>query len=370
MKDETKLFWASADCLRVNAYKKIIEFYGDLDAAKDAILDPKKSVLLLKHDLQQIGIQQKSIEKILEKTKKVDLPQQEENLKKYGAIVLCHDDEEFPHSLKNIDDAPVFLFAKGDFSKLTRKSLAVVGSRTITNEGKWACSHLLPELSQAGFTIVSGMALGIDTLAHKEAIKHGSPTVAFWGTGLDIVYPSVNQKLALEIMQNGVVFSEFPFGTSPTPYNFPRRNRLVSGYSDGVLVVEGKEKSGSLITAQFAMEQGKDVFAVPGPIRSPLSRGPHKLIQEGAKLVQYASDVLEAFGVTQNSLFAQENVHQCLPKNADEKNVYNVLSYSAMHFDEIVRKTTISAPKLSSILMMMSLSGAVEELSSAGWVRR
>jgi len=370
MKNETKLFWASADCLRIGAYKKIIQYYGDLDIATKEILYSKKTELQIKEVLQKIEIHPKSIAKILEKIKKIDITKEQENLKKYGAKVLCHDDAEFPHSLKNIDDAPVFLFAKGDFSKLTRKSLAVVGSRTITPEGKWACAHLLPELSQAGFTIVSGMALGIDTLAHKEAIKYGSPTVAFWGTGLDIIYPSVNQKLSLEIMKNGVVFSEFPFGTSPTPYNFPRRNRLVSGYSDGVLVVEGKEKSGSLITAQFAMDQGKDVFAVPGPIRSPLSRGPHKLIQEGATLVQYASDVLKAFGVTQNSLFAQENVQHYLPKNSDEKNIYNVLSYSATHFDEIVRKTEIPAPKLSSVLMMMSLAGAVEELNTGGWVRR
>ncbi len=367
MKESTKLFWATADCLRIGTYKKMIELYGNLDNAKEKIENFPESVKL---DLQKLGVQKRSIDKILETTKKVNIAKQEENLKKHGAKVLCHDDEEFPHSLKSIEDAPLFLFAKGDFSKLTRKSLAVVGSRAITNEGKWACAHLLPELSQAGFTIVSGMALGIDTLAHKEAIKHGSPTVAFWGTGLDIVYPSVNSKLALKIMQNGVVFTEFPFGTSPTPYNFPRRNRLVSGFSDGVLVVEGKEKSGSLITAEFAMEQGKDVFAVPGHIRSPLSRGPHKLIQEGAKLVQYASDVLEEFGVTQNSLFTEVNVQKYLPKNEDEKNVYNALSYSATHFDDIVKKTNISAPKLSSILMMMSLSGAVEEMSSGGWVRR
>ncbi len=360
-----------ADCLRIGSYKKIIEYYGDLDRAKDACENAKiNGVSRLKKDLQTMKIHPKSIKKILEKTQKVNSIQAEEECKKHGVTVLCHDDEDFPESLKNIEDAPVFLFAKGDFSKLTRKALAVVGSRTVSNEGKWACSHLLPELSQAGFTIVSGMALGIDTLAHKEAIKNGSPTVAFWGTGLDIVYPSVNQKLALEIMKNGVVFTEFPFGTSPTPYNFPRRNRLVSGYSDGVLVVEGKEKSGSLITAEFAMEQGKDVFAVPGPIRSPLSRGPHKLIQEGAKLVQYASDVLEEFGVTQHSLFAQENVQQYLPKNADEKNVYNALSYSPTHFDEIVKKTNILAPKLSSLLMMLSLSGVVEEIAGNGWVRR
>ncbi len=370
MKDEIKLFWASADCLRIGAYKKIIEFYGTLESAKEFLTDVTISESSKKEALKKIGIHSKSVEKIIEKTQKIDIPKQQENLKKYGVKILCHDDEDFPQSLKNIDDAPVFLFAKGDFSKLTRKSIAVVGSRTVTNDGKWACANILPELSQSGFTIVSGMALGIDTLAHKEAITQGAPTVAFWGTGLDIVYPSVNQKLALEIMQNGVVFSEFPFGTSPTPYNFPRRNRLVSGYSDGVLVVEGKEKSGSLITAQFAVDQGKDVFAVPGPIRSPLSRGPHKLIQEGAKLVQYASDVLEEFGVTQNSLFAQENVQSYLPKNADEKNIYNALSYSPTHFDEVVRKTNIPAPKLSSLLMMMSLSGAVEELGATGWVRR
>lgn len=361
MDQETKLFWAMADCLKPAAYKKIIELFGDLKVAKDQIsLD-----ILLDH-----GFHKRSAESIIKKTKEVDLEKAKEVLKKCGAKVLFGDDPMFPESLKKIDDAPLFLFAKGDFSKLKRKSLAVVGSRTVSPEGKWACENLLPEIISSGFTLVSGMAAGVDTLAHKAALQNNGSTVAFWGTGIDLIYPSINRNLATEIMNNGVVFSEFPLGTPPNPYNFPRRNRLVSGYSDGVLVVEGKEKSGSLITAEFAMEQGKEVFAVPGPIRSPLSHGPHKLIQEGAKLAQKSSDILEEFGVGQESLFLESTEKRdVLPEHPEERKVYESLTYSPTPFDTVCEKTGFASSQLSSLLMMMSLNGVVEEVGN-GWVRR
>ncbi len=368
MNIETKLFWATADCLRIGTYRKMLEMYGSLENARKHYTNTKEQIL--RDEMKYMGIHPKTQEKILKKTRSLDLVKAKESLKKYGGIVLCHDDDDFPESLKTIDDAPVFLFAKGDFTKLTRKSIAVVGSRTVTADGKWACESLLPELSQAGFTLVSGMASGVDTLAHTHAIQQGTPTVAFWGTGLDCVYPSENRKLAQDIMKNGVVFSEFPFGTSPTPYNFPRRNRLVSGFSDGVLVIEGKEKSGSLITANCAKKQGKYVFAVPGSIRSPFSKGPNTLIQDGATLVQSASDILKVFGVKQHTLFSALHNAKYVPKNSDEKNIYKSLSYSPQHFDTLVKKTGIPAPKLSSLLMMMALAGGVEEIPAVGWVRR
>lgn len=359
MTENAKLFWATADCLKPESYKMIISLYGDLDTAMEKISES---------DLKKIQMHPKTRSSILKKIHNIDTEKIKELCKKYGVSVLCHEDEYFPESLKKIDDAPLFLFAKGNFNALTRKSLAVVGTRSVTNEGKWACDHLLPDLIKAGFTIVSGMAAGIDTIAHKSALENGGATIAFWGTGLDLIYPSANKNLATDIMKSGVIFSEFPFGTPPARYNFPRRNRLVSGYSDGVLIVEGKEKSGSLITADFAMEQGKDVFAVPGPIRSPLSRGPHKLIKEGAILVQDSADILDEFGVRQEMLF--DDKIEYLPANDEEKLLYNALSYSPLAFDLLIQKTQLSSSQASSVLMMMSLSGAVEDVGGGMWVRR
>lgn len=357
------LRWAMADCLKHSIWKKIYDTFGDLETAfKNLSIET----------LQNAGIPKRSAERIIRKVQAVDLEKAKRDQEKCGAKILFREEEDFPNALKGIDDAPVFLFYKGDLQKIQRKTLAVVGSRMVSSEGKWACQNLLPEIVSSGFTIVSGMALGIDTLAHKTALQNGGTTVAFWGTGIDTIYPTQNQGLANEILTQGVVFSEFPLGTPPSPYNFPRRNRLVSGISDGVLIVEGKEKSGSLITAEFAMEQGKEVFAVPGSIRSPLSRGPHKLIQDGAKLVQSSSDILEEFGGIQKDLFASSSVligSTQIPSDPYEKKIYNTLNYTPLAFDVICEKTGIPSAQLSSVLMMMSLNGVVEDLG-AGWVRK
>ena len=358
MVSETRLFWAMADCIRGNNYKILKKIFPDWKTARAEI---SEEILI------QNGIPSRSAKSIMKKIGLVDIEDAKKRVMKLGAGILFYEDENFPENLKHIADPPFFLFYKGDPKNIPRKRLAVVGSRTVSDNGKFAIQKILPEMVSSGFAIISGMAAGIDTLAHKEALKNNGKTVAFWGTGLDICYPTSNHQLAKEIEQNGVIFSEFPLGTTGNPYNFPRRNRLVSGFSDGVLVVEGKKKSGSLITADFAMEQGKEVFAVPGPIRSPLSEGTHILIQNGVKLCMQASDILEEFGITEKSPSTHSTY---IPQTETEKKIWNALSYNPLSFDNLVKSTQLSAAELTSQLMIMSLQGAVDDVGNSHFVRK
>lgn len=218
---------------------------------------------------------------------------QHEKARAAGATIIPFFDERYPRLLREILDPPIVLFARGKLEVLQAPMLAVVGTRRPTPYGRAVAEHLARDLAQAGLVIVSGMARGIDTAAHQGALAAGAPTVAVFGCGLNHIYPVENRKLAEEIATKGLLVSEFPFDTPAHPQNFPIRNRVISGMSWGVLVVEGAQYSGSAITARLALEQGREVFAVPGNITSKMSWGPNLLIKQGAKLVQEANDVLE-----------------------------------------------------------------------------
>ncbi|MBN2285330.1 MAG: DNA-processing protein DprA [Tissierellales bacterium] len=214
--------------------------------------------------------------------------------------------EKYPENLKNIENRPYILYVKSDLEKMPfpHKSIAVVGSRKVTSYGKWVAERLVSELSENGFDIISGMAYGIDSIAHETALKHHASTIAVLGSGADVAYPKRNNRLYEQIAESGAVISEFPLGTIPQPFHFPLRNRIISGLSDAILVIEAGEKSGSLITATYALEQGREVFAVPGNIDSIFSKGTNRLIREGAKITTSIDDILEEFhhnnGVTQS----------------------------------------------------------------------
>lgn len=210
-----------------------------------------------------------------------------------GNHLLTLADANYPQSLLQIPDPPVLLFATGDPDVLRKPAVAIVGARSATPQGIANAEAFARSLGQAGLTIISGLALGIDTAAHRGALASGAPTIAVIGTGADRVYPARNRELAHEIAGQGVILSEFPLGTPPLPHNFPKRNRLIAGLAQGVLIVEAAVGSGSLITARLATECGREVFAIPGSIHSPLARGCHRLIRDGAKLVETAQDVLE-----------------------------------------------------------------------------
>ncbi len=216
-------------------------------------------------------------------------------MQKSGTRLLPLSDPLYPPLLRQIPDPPIALFVRGDATLLSEPQLAMVGSRNPSVEGRRNAEEFAEYLAKCGLVITSGMALGIDAASHKGALK-GGKTVAVWGTGLDKAYPPRNRELAEEIIAKGVVVSEFPPGTPPLPTHFPRRNRIISGLAVGTLVVEAAKQSGSLITARLASEQGREVFAIPGSIHNPMARGCHRLLRDGAKLVESAGDILEETG--------------------------------------------------------------------------
>lgn len=272
-------------------------------------------------------------------------------------------DTGYPQALLEISDPPLMLYAKGRHDLLNQSCLAIVGSRNATRQGMVDAERFAEQLASAGWTIVSGMALGIDTAAHEGSLRDASSesagsTIAVIGTGIDIVYPSRNRELARRIAEQGCLVSEYPLGTPATASNFPRRNRLISGLSRGILVVEAAAHSGSLITARMALEQGREVFAIPGSIHSPLSRGCHQLIRQGAKLVETAQDVLEEFGSWANLVQGSD-----VDKTNDKADpILHAMGFAPVHIDVLANNLGMDIGSLNSRLLQMELAGQVEML--------
>jgi DNA processing protein len=281
------------------------------------------------------------------------------SVEKHGVRIIDFLSSEYPPLLLEIPDPPPFLYVKGDIGKY-EPAVAIVGSRRATTYGIQATSRLSTELAEQGVTVVSGMARGIDTAAHKGALAAGGNSIGVLGCGIDVVYPSENRRLFDEMAEKGALISEFPMGTGPFPNNFPRRNRIISGLSLGVLVVEAAERSGSLITAHFALEQGREVFAIPGSITSGASRGTNRLIKQGAKLVETVSDIMEelpsAGGRTRLPLQPQ------LFLQPVEEKIHSILGETPTHIDEIAGKAGLTVQELSVILLRLELRGVVIQL--------
>ena len=282
--------------------------------------------------------------------------------------IIHYLDARYPARLKQINDAPPLLYVRGDPDYLSQPQLAIVGSRTPTASGRSAARDFALHLSNAGITITSGLANGIDAASHEGALQGMAGTVALVAHGLDIVYPAAHQQLAQEITQAGAVVSEVPIGTLPARGLFPQRNRIISGLSIGTLVVEAALKSGSLITAQQAIEQNKEIFAIPGSIHNPLARGCHQLIRQGAKLVETADDILEELShhlktpisnekITQNHQEIQNDSPQAL--DPDHQKLLKCLSYEPASIDELVNRSAFSAAEIASMLLIMELEGTV-----------
>ena len=281
--------------------------------------------------------------------------------------IITFEDESYPEYLKNIYDPPVILYMKGNMPE-EEKYLAVVGSRKATSYGLNMAEVVSRELSKCGITVVSGMARGIDTFAHKGSLSAGGRTVAVLGCGLDIVYPYENKKLMEKIIESGACLSEFLPGTQPVAGNFPARNRIISGMSMGVIVIEAGERSGSLITANCALEQGREVFALPGNVNSLNSTGTNKLIKEGAKMVTSLEDILEEIG----AYFSDDNKDSFTKKLKDDKllkgldkdevKVVECLKLEPAHIDSIANKTGLNIKVINSLVVMLELKGLVEQL--------
>jgi len=282
----------------------------------------------------------------------------------FGARLIVRADESYPELLKNIYDPPTVLFAKGDVSCLSTKSIGIVGTRRASHYGLEIAKKLAFDLASVGITVVSGLAAGIDTAAHQGALKAKGKTIAVFGCGLDTIFPAANRGLAKEIEQNGALVSEYAFGSPTSKTNFPRRNRIISGLSLGTIVIEGDYKSGAMITAKCALDQGREVFAVPGDVRLEQSNGPHWLIKQGAKLVENISDVLEELGmVMPDEIRKVENSNiRNSDLSDDEKRVVAVLSLEPKHLDMIVYETGFSLSQISGLLLVLEMKQIIRQL--------
>jgi DNA processing protein len=302
-----------------------------------------------------------------------------ELLKKYYARLITYQDSLYPRCLLNIYDFPPFLYAKGHL-KEDDVNIAVVGSRTASTYGKFSTERLCRELAIKGITVVSGLAKGIDSAAHKGALAGKGRTIAVLGCGLDTIYPPENRELYEEIVAKGAVITEYAFGTPPSGSNFPARNRIISGISLGVVVVEANEKSGSLITAKLALEQGREVFAVPGSIDSAGSRGTHRLIKQGAKLIENVYDILEEIlpqlemssqdAPLEKSILKQDEAEEKRPQRKAaaheltdaEQSILKSISSKALDIDSIITATGLKPNEALNILLTLELRGIIKQL--------
>ncbi|PID46090.1 MAG: DNA-protecting protein DprA [Proteobacteria bacterium] len=339
-------------------YHKLLKHFGD----------PETVLSVSKNALKQAGLSGRQQDAILSHSP--DSAQTDMRwLEQDNHHLLTFHDKHYPRLLKEISSAPPLLYVHGNVELLSDPQIAIVGSRTPTQSGKNNAYEFAKHLASTGLCVTSGLALGIDGEAHRGALSDDGATIAVTATGLDRVYPASHRKLAHQIAEQGALVSENPIGTAPQAKNFPRRNRIISGLSLGSLIVEAAQKSGSLITADFANEQGRMVFAIPGSIHNPLARGCHRLIRQGAKLVETANDVME-------DLAAQIDLNQITdspqtPDNADAENTGNValsdensrllaaMGYDPVSIDDLVLQTGLTPAALSSMLLVMELQGLI-----------
>jgi len=307
--------------------------------------------------------------KLIKKTK-IDLTDYSNKLSDYDISVVTILDQDYPNALREIADPPPILYLKGSLHNDDKLAISIVGSRKASYYGKQMAEKFTRSLAQMGFTIVSGMARGIDTVAHQTAVKEGARTIAFLGSGIDVIYPKENRHLLQNIIKNGAVVSEFPLGTKPLATNFPQRNRLISGLSIGTVVIEATLKSGTFTTVKWALEQGKEVFAVPGDTRRMTSMGTNKLIQKGAKLVINTDDIISEFPYLQRTKFEIPPPVEEIELTSLEKKVLDKLNQTPVLIDNIIEEHGLPPSKISSILLSLEIKGVVEQLPGKRFARR
>lgn len=311
------------------------------------------------------GLPARAVNALLHERKTI-IPEREwGRVESLGIGVITLVDQDYPSLLMQIYDPPAVLFYQGDLTVTNEPGLAVVGSRKATEYGKTVANKLASDLAVAGVVVISGMARGIDTSAHFGALQAGGKTAAVLGCGLDICYPPENRKLRDEIVRSGLVLSEFPPGTTPKPHHFPMRNRIISGLALATIVVEAAEKSGALITADCALEQGREVFAVPGSINSPNSRGCHKLIKEGAAMAEHAADILCELGF----LNVQHDERKTVELSPIQKQVLQAIEFEPVQFDDLVKRSGLDAPMLAVILVELELASFLKKLPGNYFLR-
>jgi DNA processing protein len=341
-------------------FKQLLDFFHD-DVAAAWHADSK--------ELAQAGLDQKTIHNFLRQRSTIAPKQELEKLERLRVQVITWKDEAYPMQLKEIDHPPPVLYVAGSLTKADKFALAIVGTRKASVYGRQVTERFASELAKGRVTVVSGLALGIDAVAHTAALDAGGCTLAVLGSGLDIIYPPENYNLARRIVESGqgALITEFPLGVKPDAGNFPARNRLISGLSQGVLITEAPQSSGALITANFALEQGREVFAVPGSILSPGSAGVNKLIQDGgARLVTNINDILEALNLYMVPEYVE--MQAVLPDDAEERTLLALLSHDPCHIDDLIRESGLPTKTVSATLQIMELKGMVKSVGGMQFV--
>ncbi len=329
---------------------------------------PRQLFSLSRQQLLALGLQERVINGLL----KPDWNAVDKDLRwlqQNGNEMMCLNDRDYPALLKQIPDPPPILFYRGNAELLDTPQIAIVGSRNPSRLGLQTAEDFASNLAGKGFTITSGLALGIDAASHRGALKAAGKTIAVAGTGLDRVYPARNKALAMEIVSQGLLISEFPPGTAAKANHFPRRNRIISGLSIGLLVVEAARQSGSLITARLALEQGREVFAIPGSIHNPLARGCNTLIREGAKLVETTQDILEELDQYNQQPDEKQKPLTQSTLDLEQQKLLNLILYSPTSVDTLVNESGQSVEVISSMLLMLELEGHIIATPGGGYMR-
>jgi DNA processing protein len=340
--------------VRVNA---LLKYFGSLQIAWNAD----------SASLRAAGLPQDALEHLVYQRSRLDLDAQMDKIAAQGVNVLTWLHPAYPPLLKSIAQPPPVLYVRGEIAPADQFAVAIVGTRHASVYGKEVARRMATGLAQNGVTVVSGLALGIDGIAHKAALDAGGRTMAVLGCGLDIIYPGEHRELAQRMSTSGAVVSDYPLGTKPEAANFPPRNRIISGLSLGTLIVEASLQSGALITHRFSLEQGRETFAVPGNIYNQNSSGTNALLQRGeAKLVTCVEDILEELNLTM--IAQQSEVAQAVPETPVEQALLACVSHEPLHMDEIVRNSGLSTAVVSSTLCMMELKGLVRRVDNTSYI--
>jgi DNA processing protein len=354
MSDEKK-YWIGFNLVRGIGsvrFQQIKNYFGDLSVAWNA---PGES-------FKQAGLPGRAVTNFLRLRKQIDLDQVYESILEKDIKVLTLLDDDYPRLLREIDQSPPVIYVKGTLTPADEFAIAIVGTRRVSEYGQQITRDISIFLAGHGLTIVSGLARGVDGIAHRHALEAGGRTIAVLGSGVDVIYPPEHRKLAEAISENGAVISDYPLGTQPEGINFPPRNRIISGLSLGTIVVEAGDRSGALITADFALEQGRDVFAVPGNVLSPASRGTNRLIQNGAYAMVSPQDVLDVLNLSE--LESIKTARQVLPADKTEARILQVMNFEPLHIDEICNEVGLPVDKVSAALTMMELKGLVQHVGA------
>lgn len=356
---DEKKYWIGFNLIKgIGAVRMqgLVAYFGDLESAWNA--DPAQ--------LAEAGLGAKLVERVIGAKKQVDLNQVWAKIEAQGIKILTWADEEYPSRLREIDQPPPVLYIRGEYLQDDLFAVAVVGTRKVTPYGRQLTEEIASFLAANGISVISGLARGVDAIAHQAALRAGGRTIAVLGSGVDKIYPPEHRGLAEQMMERGAIISDYAVGTPPDASNFPPRNRIISGLSLAVVVIEAAETSGALITAEFAAEQGREVFAVPGSIYAPQSKGTNRLIQKGAQPLLTPADLMQALDLTR--MDSQKTARKILPSDETEARLLNILSSEPLHVDDIRNRAELPIEKVSAALVLMELKGMVKQVGGMNYV--